>query len=24
VLGPIVWDFGNRAVSFTYQGRAFC
>jgi predicted aspartyl protease len=24
VLGPIVWDFGNRAVSFTYQGRTFC
>jgi uncharacterized membrane protein YgdD (TMEM256/DUF423 family) len=24
VIGPIVWDFGNRAVSFTYQGRAFC
>jgi hypothetical protein len=24
VLGPIVWDFGNRVVSFTYQGRAFC
>jgi hypothetical protein len=24
VLSPIVWDFGNRAVSFTYQGRAFC
>jgi hypothetical protein len=24
VLGPIVWDFSNRAVSFTYQGRAFC
>jgi hypothetical protein len=23
VLGPIVWDFSNRAVSFTYQGRAF-
>jgi hypothetical protein len=24
VLGPIVWDFSNRAISFTYQGRAFC
>jgi hypothetical protein len=24
VLGPIMWDFGNRTVSFTYQGRAFC
>jgi hypothetical protein len=24
VLGPIVWDFGNRVVSFTYQGRTFC
>jgi hypothetical protein len=24
VLGPIMWDFGNRAVSFTYQGRTFC
>jgi hypothetical protein len=24
VLEPIVLDFGNRAVSFTYQGRAFC
>jgi hypothetical protein len=24
VLRPIVWDFGNRTVSFTYQGRAFC
>jgi hypothetical protein len=24
VLGPIVWDFSNRAVSFTYQGRTFC
>jgi hypothetical protein len=23
VLGLIVWDFGNRAVSFIYQGRAF-
>jgi hypothetical protein len=23
VLGPIVWDFGNRTVSFTYQGCAF-
>jgi hypothetical protein len=24
VLGPIVWDFSNHVVSFTYQGRAFC
>jgi hypothetical protein len=24
VLGPIVWDFSNRTVSFTYQGCAFC
>jgi hypothetical protein len=24
VLSPIVWDFSNHAVSFTYQGRAFC
>jgi hypothetical protein len=23
VLGPFMWDFSNRAVSFTYQGRAF-
>lgn len=22
-LGPIVWDFANHAVSFTYQGRSF-
>jgi hypothetical protein len=24
VLGPIMWDFSNHVVSFTYQGRAFC
>lgn len=24
MLGPIVWDFSNRAVSFTYQNHAFC
>lgn len=24
VLGPIVSDFSNRSVSFTYQGLAFC
>jgi len=23
-LGPIVWDFAARSLSFTYQGRAFC
>eukprot|EP00267_Zea_mays_P046571 XP_020398954.1 uncharacterized protein LOC109942005 [Zea mays] len=23
-LGPIMWDFSNHAISFTFQGRAFC